>query len=122
MELCQGGLHKAVEEPKRAVTHIQNTAPAPPAEMAATTPTRFPMPTRVAVAMIRSGSRKWSFSGKRSVFPRSLQHFGEETHRKKAGARRKKDPGGDQQKYQERQTQRAAAGQRIVTRSLHRRL
>ena len=90
---------KAVEEPKRAVTHIQNTAPAPPAEMAATTPTRFPMPTRVAVAMIR-------------VWKPEMEFFGEETHRKKAGARRKKDPGGDQQKYQERQTQRAAAGQR----------
>ena len=35
-----------------AVTHIQNTAPAPPAETAATTPTRLPMPTRVAVEMI----------------------------------------------------------------------
>ena len=34
-----------------AVTHIQNTAPAPPAETAATTPTRLPMPTRVAVEM-----------------------------------------------------------------------
>ena len=33
----------------RAVTHIQNTAPAPPADTAATTPTRLPMPTRVAV-------------------------------------------------------------------------
>ena len=32
-----------------AVTHIQKTAPAPPAEIAATTPTRLPMPTRVAV-------------------------------------------------------------------------
>ena len=39
----------AVEEPISAVTHIQNTAPAPPAEIAATTPTRFPMPTLVAV-------------------------------------------------------------------------
>ena len=50
--------------------------------------------------------------GRGPFFHGSLQHFGEETHRKKAGARRKKDPGGDQQKYQERQTQRAAAGQR----------
>ena len=39
----------AVAEPIRAVTHIQNTAPAPPADTAATTPTRFPIPTRVAV-------------------------------------------------------------------------
>ena len=29
--------------------HNQNTAPAPPADTAATTPTRLPMPTRVAV-------------------------------------------------------------------------
>ena len=43
---------KAVDEPMMAVTHIQNTAPAPPAEMAATTPTRLPMPTRVAVDTI----------------------------------------------------------------------
>ena len=35
-----------------AVTHIQKTAPAPPAEIAATTPTRFPIPTRVAVETI----------------------------------------------------------------------
>ena len=39
----------AVDAPSSAVTHIQNTAPAPPAEIAATTPTRLPMPTRVAV-------------------------------------------------------------------------
>ena len=38
----------------RAISHIQNTAPAPPAEMAATTPMRFPMPTRVAVETIRA--------------------------------------------------------------------
>ena len=45
---------KAVEEPMRAESHIQNTAPAPPAEMAATTPMRLPMPTRVAVEMMRA--------------------------------------------------------------------
>ena len=45
---------KAVEEPMRADSHIQNTAPAPPAEMAATTPMRLPMPTRVAVEMMRA--------------------------------------------------------------------
>ena len=45
---------KAVDEPMRAVIHIQNTAPAPPAEMAATTPIRLPMPTRVAVDTIRA--------------------------------------------------------------------
>ena len=43
---------KAVAEPTRAVTHIQNTAPAPPAETAATTPTKLPMPTLVAVDTI----------------------------------------------------------------------
>ena len=40
---------KEVDAPIRAVIHIQNTAPAPPIERAATTPTRFPIPTRVAV-------------------------------------------------------------------------
>ena len=45
---------KAVDEPMRAVTHIQNTAPAPPAEMAATTPIRLPIPTRVAVDTMRA--------------------------------------------------------------------
>ena len=45
---------KAVDEPISAVTHIQNTAPAPPAEMAATTPIRLPMPTRVAVDTTRA--------------------------------------------------------------------
>ena len=45
---------KAVDEPISAVTHIQNTAPAPPAEMAATTPIRLPMPTRVAVETMRA--------------------------------------------------------------------
>ena len=43
---------KEVEAPSRAVTHIQNTAPAPPTDSAATTPTRLPMPTRVAVDTI----------------------------------------------------------------------
>ena len=33
--------------------HIQNTAPAPPADIAATTPVRFPIPTRVAVDTIK---------------------------------------------------------------------
>ena len=36
------------------MSHIQNTAPAPPAEIAATTPTRFPIPTLVAVDTIRA--------------------------------------------------------------------
>ena len=42
-----------MEEPIRAVIHIQKTAPAPPAEIAATTPTRLPIPTRVAVETIK---------------------------------------------------------------------
>ena len=40
---------KAVDAPISAVTHIQNTAPGPPAEIAATTPTMLPIPTLVAV-------------------------------------------------------------------------
>ena len=43
----------AVDDPISAVTHIQKTAPAPPADTAATTPTRLPIPTRVAVETIR---------------------------------------------------------------------
>jgi hypothetical protein len=39
---------KAVAEPIRAMTHIQNTAPGPPMAMAVATPARLPVPTRVA--------------------------------------------------------------------------
>ena len=39
--------------PRMAISHIQNTAPAPPTETAATTPAMLPMPTRVAVETMR---------------------------------------------------------------------
>ena len=52
---------KAVDEPIRAVIHIQNTAPAPPPEMAATTPMRLPMPTRVAVDTMRACTPEMAF-------------------------------------------------------------
>ena len=39
---------KAVAEPIRAMTHIQNTAPGPPIAIAEATPARLPVPTRVA--------------------------------------------------------------------------
>ena len=37
---------KAVEAPKKAMTHIQKMAPGPPRAMAVATPTMFPVPTR----------------------------------------------------------------------------
>ena len=37
---------KAVEAPKNAMSHIQNTAPGPPRAMAVATPTILPVPTR----------------------------------------------------------------------------
>ena len=36
------------------ITHIQNTAPAPPRQIAVDTPTIFPVPTREAVETIRA--------------------------------------------------------------------
>ena len=57
----------------RAVTHIQNTAPAPPAEMAATTPIRLPMPTRVAVETISACTPEMaSLPGRFSAVTRSI--------------------------------------------------
>jgi hypothetical protein len=35
-----------VDAPSNAITHIQNTAPGPPAAMAVATPAMLPMPTR----------------------------------------------------------------------------
>ena len=40
---------KAVAEPKRAIIHIQKTAPGPPMAIAVATPARFPVPTREAI-------------------------------------------------------------------------
>ena len=40
---------KAVADPRRAMTHIQKTAPGPPIAMALATPARFPVPTRDAI-------------------------------------------------------------------------
>ena len=34
--------------PTRAMSHIQNTAPAPPSEIATATPIKLPVPTRAA--------------------------------------------------------------------------
>ena len=39
---------KAVADPTRAITHIQNTAPGPPTAIAVATPARLPVPTREA--------------------------------------------------------------------------
>ena len=40
---------KALAPPSSATTHIQNTAPKPPRQMAVDTPTILPVPTRDAV-------------------------------------------------------------------------
>ena len=40
--------------PSRAVTHIQNTAPVPPRQMAVEMPAMLPVPTREAVDTIRA--------------------------------------------------------------------
>ena len=64
---------KAVEEPIRAVTHIQKTAPAPPAEIAATTPTRLPIPTRVAVETIKVWMTESALCSS-SFFSKQLYH------------------------------------------------
>ena len=40
---------KALALPKRAIIHIQNTAPGPPTTIAVATPARLPVPTRLAM-------------------------------------------------------------------------
>lgn len=65
-----------MDAPSKAVTHIQNTAPAPPADTAATTPTRFPMPTRVAVETMRVWNDErlsllWFFSQTAEIISRN---------------------------------------------------
>ena len=46
--------------PKRAASHIQNTAPGPPTEMAIATPAMLPRPTVAESALVRA--RKWEIS------------------------------------------------------------
>lgn len=94
-----------------AVIHIQKTAPAPPAETAATTPTRFPIPTLVAVGYDER------LEGGEAVFAafRSFQcpeHIWKEPDRKKTGSDGEKDAGWDQKQDQERNTDAAASGER----------
>ncbi len=45
---------KLVAPPKRAISHIQNTAPGPPPAMAVATPARFPVPTLDAVLIVNA--------------------------------------------------------------------
>ena len=45
---------KAEAPPIIAVIHIQNTAPAPPAQIAVATPMMLPVPTRDAVETIKA--------------------------------------------------------------------
>ena len=53
---------KAEAPPIIAVTHIQNTAPAPPAHMAVATPMILPVPTRDAVETISAPKEDMPFS------------------------------------------------------------
>ena len=114
---------KAVEEPKRAVTHIQNTAPAPPAEMAATTPTRFPMPTRVAVAMIRVWKPEMEFFWEEVRFSTAVFSI---SGKRRTGRKRvravKKIPAGISRSTRSDRPREPPPGSGIVTRSPHRRL
>ena len=45
---------KAVAPPRMAITHIQNTAPGPPTEIATATPATLPVPTRDAAEMVNA--------------------------------------------------------------------
>ena len=45
---------KALAAPRRAITHIQNTAPGPPRAIAVATPARLPVPTREAMDMAKA--------------------------------------------------------------------
>ncbi len=49
-----------VAMPKTPVSHIQNTAPGPPAAMAVATPTMFPVPIVAASAVV--SAPKWLMS------------------------------------------------------------
>ena len=56
----------AVALPRRAVTHIQNTAPIPPMQMAVEMPAMLPVPTREAVDTIsvwKAETLAWSGLG-----------------------------------------------------------
>ena len=65
--------------PKKADTHIQNTAPGPPAKMAPVTPAMLPVPTVPARAVdtawkgVRLGSPPAFFSVFRNREPRVLR-------------------------------------------------
>ena len=49
---------KAVEAPKKAMNHIQNTAPGPPMTMAVATPTMLPVPMRPERAMQKASKEE----------------------------------------------------------------
>ena len=51
----------AEELPSRAVSHIQNTAPGPPRQIAVEMPAILPVPTLEAVDTIRAGKMKGPF-------------------------------------------------------------
>ena len=104
---------KAVAEPSSAVTHIQNNAPAPPAERAATIPTRFPIPTRVAVDTISA----WSAEREPplcpvSAFSSSAQHIRKHSDLQEPRPDSTEDTGRDEQKNQKRQVDDCSARKR----------
>ncbi len=53
---------KEVAAPRRAITHIQKTAPGPPKLIAVATPPMLPMPTRLASDIISDWKEEVPFS------------------------------------------------------------
>ncbi len=58
--------------PKKAMTHIQNTAPGPPIRMAPATPTMLPVPTVAARAVHRDWNWEMLLSAVWPMTPRSF--------------------------------------------------
>ena len=52
----------ALEEPSKAISHIQNTDPGPPIATAVATPARFPVPTRLAKDTAKAWKEEICFS------------------------------------------------------------
>lgn len=105
---------KAVAEPSSAVTHIQNNAPAPPAERAATIPTRFPIPTRVAVDTISawSAGERATFVSGFGLFQQRAQHIRKHSDLQEPRPDSTEDTGRDEQKNQKRQVDGCSARKR----------
>ena len=52
----------ALEEPSKAISHIQNTDPGPPIATAVATPAKFPVPTRLAKDTAKAWKEEICFS------------------------------------------------------------